>query len=972
MDLKERRKPHIARLPITAYPDYNVLTNEVAVTIPLFHSPTDSSGLEYDNQRIRDVHVKGAIWTALSLINNTDIADLGVGIYFHIEDKIYEIGYPVFEAFGVPEKFIRVQTISDFETVADINSPQYGKKYMFLEDDVVVPDRWVMMDSDAFVCSSGPKLRWHNCFRAFANPSALNVARQAYDKEGQYAWWVQMCCLAAGMPFRVSDDLEQQERSALLELGVPEGELLIGESANPSRWYVCSQIVVLPRESRLSGYIKSHWKKCHWDEGMLNVYQMLYGDISYLPNKLGGLRKYLYEMEYLDRDKSTDVEGYIAHLLPENRKEMVRVDEFYDEFYESLVPTSLEQTSYSGIVEALSKTASDKEGIGVHRYGFMYSLVFDSVLMRQGRKLRILEVGVSRFGEGSLKAYQELDVVEEVVAVDVSEYRGTLCEKTTFYQADAYSVEMVAKLKLSHDGFDIIIDDGSHKQGDQEFFIENYKELLTDGGILICEDVGDRDFFLRMRKEQDMFCFDGWANRDGKLPEDLHNERILIYSNPTKQALVENSEKELNTKIVNYSRVSERLRLIVLGVPYTRTSMDMITCAFVQRTWKICKALYNLGHEVIHVGHEKSSVSCSEHISVTDDAVLEKAYGYVPHDVVPEHSISDHAFTVFADNAVSEIEKRAQKDDLVLAMYGWGHKSLCDRLEHLPVHVVEPSIGYPDAFAKYRCYQSSAKMHFERGRFATYHRLLQKYPDDKKLKRNSLGQALSEDTPDLGVVVLPNLYDFEHFKFSAEKDDHLLFLDRVHPCKGLEIAFNLAEYTNTRLIVAGPGDINGLGFPIPKQVEYVGVADLEMRADLLEKAMAVVCPSLFIEPGLGVHIEALFAGTPPFTTNWGAPMDYNDSGRIGFRCQDFNDFVVALENIETIDPYACRDYAIQFGLDRASISYHDWFHRIIRHENVGVWSVDTDCKDLDWINRHLSESRINERIAEIQQLTGKS
>lgn len=966
MEFTERRKPHIARLPITAYPDYNILTNEVAVTIPLFYSPMDSSGLEYDEGRIRDVHIKGAIWVALSLINNTDLADLGVGIYFHIEDKIYEMGRRVFEAFGVPEKFIRVQTISDFQTVENINSPQYGKKYMFLDDDIVMPDRWVMMDSDAFVCSTGRKLKWYNCFRAFAKPSALNVARQDYDKVGQYEWWVQMCCLAAGMPFHLAGDLEQQERNALLELGVPP------DASERSRWYVCSQIVVLPRESRLCEYIKRHYKRCHWDEGMLNVYQMLHEDISYLPNKLGGLRKYLYEVDYLNRDKLTDKEGYIAHLLPHNREEMVLLDEFYDEFYESLLPTRVERTSYSGIVEALAKTASDKESIGAHRYGLMYELMFDAVLMRQGRKLRICEIGVSRFGEGSLKAYQELDVIEEVVAIDIEAYRGTLSEKTTFYQYDAYSDEMVAKLKEKHDSFDIIIDDGSHQWTDQEYFIEHYKELLADGGILICEDVSDREFFLRMRKEQDMFCFDGWANRDGKRPEGPHNERILIYSKPTQQELLEEpEEKSSNSKIVKYTRASDKLQLFVLGIPYSRTSMDMITCAFVQRTWKLCKALHNLGHEIIHLGHVDSEVVCSEHIAVSDNAVLEKAYGYVPHDVVPEHSIDDHAFTTFAENAIPEIRKRAAKDALVLAMYGWGHKSLCDRLVDLPVHVVEPSIGYPDTFAKYRCYQSSAKMHFERGRSATYHKLLKAYPDDERLKRNSLGQALSEDTPDLNAIVLPNLYDFDHFKFSVEKDDCILFLGRVHPCKGLEIAFNLAEYTNTHLIVAGPGDIHALGFDVPKQVEYVGVADLKKRADLLEKAKAIICPSLYIEPGLGVHIEALFAGTPPITTNWGAPMDYNDSGRIGFRCQDFNDFVIALENIDIIDPYACREYAIQFSSERLSISYHDWFHRIIRHENAGVWSVDTDCKDLDWINRDLSESKINERIVEIQKLTGK-
>ena len=960
----EKRKKHIDRLPVTEYPNYRVGTDEIAVTIPLFYSPVDSGWTDYDESRIRDIHVKGAIWTALSLINNTDLADCGVGIYFHLEDKIYDIASSVFDKFGVSEQFIRVLTIDDFESPVNIDSVQYGKKYMFLEDEGLTPQRWLLMDSDAFVCKRGDKFEWYNCLRAFVNPSALNVVVQNYGTDEEYRWWVWMCCLAAGIPYDRTGDIQQQERDALSKLEVPDTDKI----SHKQRWYTCSQMVVLPVHSNLVDYLKRHYKRCHWDEGLLNVYQMLHEDISYLPGKLGGLNKWTFESEYIARDKSLDMDGYVAHLLPDNREEMTRVDEYWDEFYESLLPSAEHKKSYSGISQALARTDSDKERLGAHRYGVLYDLIFDSVYLRQGRPLRVCEIGVSMFGVGSLKAYQDIDIVQSVVAIDTDVYKGVLADSTTFYQRDAYTVDMIDTLKAEHAPFDIIIDDGSHDPVHQEFFLRTYNDLLSAGGIMICEDVADRDFFVRMRKEHDLFSFDGWANREGKFPDGDHNERMLIYTKPIQEGVIAET-KPVGRKIVKWTRAAERLRFFVLSIPYARTSMDMITCAFVQRTWKLCKVLHKLGHEIIHLGHVDSDVSCSERIHVTDNDVLKEAYGYVPHDVVPGHSVNDHAFTTFAENSLPEIRKRAQKDDLVLAMYGWGHKVLCDSLSDLPVHIVEPSIGYPDSFAKYRCYQSSSKMHFERGKRSTYHKLLEEYPDNEDIFRSSLGQALSENMPDHNTVVFPNLYNFEHFKYSVDKGDYILYLGRIHACKGLEIAFNLAEYTNMRLIVAGPGDINTLGFPIPKQVEYVGVADVFMRSALLEKAIAIICPSLYLEPGLGTHIESLFAGTPPVTTNWGAPMDYNDHERVGFRCQDFNDFVVALENIESIDPAACRDYAIQFSAERLSISYHDWFHRIIRYENAGLWSVDTDCKDLNWLNRHMTEDAINSRIMEIQGLT---
>ena len=39
--MKEIRKKHIARLPVAKYPNYAITTTDVAVTIPLFHSPVD-------------------------------------------------------------------------------------------------------------------------------------------------------------------------------------------------------------------------------------------------------------------------------------------------------------------------------------------------------------------------------------------------------------------------------------------------------------------------------------------------------------------------------------------------------------------------------------------------------------------------------------------------------------------------------------------------------------------------------------------------------------------------------------------------------------------------------------------------------------------------------------------------------------------------------------------------------------------
>lgn len=61
-------------------------------------------------------------------------------------------------------------------------------------------------------------------------------------------------------------------------------------------------------------------------------------------------------------------------------------------------------------------------------------------------------------------------------------------EKITFIHGDAYTKEIVDKLKNIK--FDIVIDDGFHSIETIQFFIENYFKLLTPNGIGVVEDIG--------------------------------------------------------------------------------------------------------------------------------------------------------------------------------------------------------------------------------------------------------------------------------------------------------------------------------------------------------------------------------------------------------------------------------------------------------------------------------------------------
>ena len=174
-------------------------------------------------------------------------------------------------------------------------------------------------------------------------------------------------------------------------------------------------------------------------------------------------------------------------------------------------------------------------------------------------------------------------------------------------------------------------------------------------------------------------------------------------------------------------------------------------------------------------------------------------------------------------------------------MFGAGHKVVAD--VHSDMIVCEPGIGYAGGhFAPFKVFESYAILHAYLG-----------------LKMVAeMSNAMWYD------AVIPNYFDLADFEYCADKDDYFLYLGRIGPGKGVHIAMQIVEAAGGRLIVAGPGDLRSLGTrtnrPVSDYVQYVGVADVEMRKKLMAKAKAMILPSTFVEPFCGVQVEAMLSG----------------------------------------------------------------------------------------------------------------
>ena len=162
-------------------------------------------------------------------------------------------------------------------------------------------------------------------------------------------------------------------------------------------------------------------------------------------------------------------------------------------FMEQYFPDLGDSVKLKGIIEYHYKQTSDffTDKSNTHSYDEIYDIILKPYADKAGH---MLEIGV--YMGGSLLVWQDYFSKMKITGLDdnpivpnsiLKKYNS---DRIDYQIGNAYSKKIFNKLmKKNPNGFDIIIDDGTHILDDQLKFIDLYLKTVRKGGLLVIEDV---------------------------------------------------------------------------------------------------------------------------------------------------------------------------------------------------------------------------------------------------------------------------------------------------------------------------------------------------------------------------------------------------------------------------------------------------------------------------------------------------
>lgn len=169
------------------------------------------------------------------------------------------------------------------------------------------------------------------------------------------------------------------------------------------------------------------------------------------------------------------------------------------------------------------------------------------------------------------------------------------------------------------------------------------------------------------------------------------------------------------------------------------------------------------------------------------------------------------------------------------------------------------------------------------------------------------------------------------------RGEHLVFVGRISPEKGPDLAVEIAHRAGRHLRVAAKVvPLNEAYYhaeiePLFRShdVAFIGEIGETEKPAFYAGAAATVFPSNWPEPFGLVMIESMAAGTPVIALRRGAVPELLVDGKTGFICDDVDEMVEAVARIDEIDPDDCRRHAQSFGVEQMCMGYERVYQQVM-------------------------------------------